>query len=305
MERKTAMDTRATLIVLALCLLWGGNQVAIKLSNAGLAPMFGAALRSVLAGVLVALWGLARGRRILPPRGAVRDSLVMGVLFGMEFGLLYVGLTFTTASHGVLFLYTAPFFVAAGAHRLLPAEPLTGRKVAGLLLAFGGILATLADNLSAPTPRQMVGDLTILATGVLWAATSLYLKVVVRDRMTFTQMLFCQLAFSAVLLGVLSLVLEPRLIWLRTPGVLLGLFYQSVIVAFASYLVWFWLIQVYPVSLVSAYTFFAPIFGVFLGGRLLGEVVTGTLVLGAALVAGGMVLVNWPANAREAATPFP
>jgi len=305
MEPKHAMDVRATVIVMVLCLLWGGNQVAIKLSNAGVAPIFGAALRSVVAGGLVALWGLLRGRRVLPRRGTVLDGLAIGALFGLEFCLLYVGLTFTTASHGVLFLFTAPFFVAAGAHWLLPAEPLSARKVLGLLLAFGGVLATLADNLAAPTPRQTVGDLLILGAGFLWAATSLYLKVVVKDRMTFAQTLFCQLAFSAVLLGGLSVGLEPRFVWLRTPGVLLGLFYQSVIVAFASYLVWFWLIQVYPVSLVSAYTFFTPIFGVLLGGRLLGELVTGTLVLGAALVAGGMVLVNWPANAREAAVSLP
>ena len=124
------------------------------------------------------------------------------------------------------------------------------------------------------------------------------LKVRVRERMTPSQMLFYQLAFSAVLLGAVSLLLEPRFIWLRTPGVLGGMAYQGVIVAFASYLAWFWLIQVYPVSLVSAYTFFSPIFGVGLGGWLLGEPLTAKLLLGAALVAGGMILVTWPANTR-------
>ncbi len=298
MERKDAMDARATIIVLVLCLLWGGNQVAIKLSNAGVAPIFGAAVRSVVAGALVALWGLARRRRVLPRGRAWLDGLAIGAMFGGEFCLLYVGLTFTTASHSVLCLFIAPFFVAAGAHKLLPGEPLRGRKALGLLLAFGGVAATLADNLGAPNPRQVIGDLLILGAGVLWAATSLYLKVVVRDRMTFTQTLFCQLAFSAVLLAALSWAMEPRYAWLTTRGILLALFYQSVIVAFASYLVWFWIIQVYPVSLVSAYTFFTPIFGVLLGGLLLGEALTAKLLLGAALVAGGMVLVNWPANAR-------
>lgn len=297
MQRKHAMDAPATIIVLVLCLLWGGNQVAIKLSNAGVAPIFGAAFRSVVAGVLVVLWALARGRRFLPRGREWLHGIVIGALFGAEFGLLYVGLTYTTASHGILFLFTAPFFVAAGAHKLIPGEPLTGRKVLGLVLAFGGVVATLADNLGTPSERQVIGDLLILVAGMLWAATSLYLKGVIGDRMTFTQTLFCQLAFSAVLLGALSLVWEPRFIWLRTPGVLGGLFYQSVIVAFASYLVWFWLIQVYPVSLVSAYTFFTPIFGVLLGS-LLGEPLTVKLLLGAFLVTAGMILLNWPANAR-------
>jgi drug/metabolite transporter (DMT)-like permease len=305
MQQRNAMDLRATLSILGLCVLWGGNQVAIRLSNAGTSPIFGSAVRSMVAGALVALWALARGRRFLPQGRARLDGLVIGAMFGVEFGILYIGLTFTTASHGVLFLFTAPFFVAAGAHWLLPAEPLTGRKALGLLLAFAGVAATLADSLGAPTSAQVVGDLLVLAAGFLWAATSLYLKAVVRDRMTYTQILFCQLGVSAVLLGTLSLLLEPRFIWLRTPGVLLGLFYQSVIVAFASYLVWFWLIQVYPVSLVSAYTFFTPICGVLMGGLLLGEPLTGKLLLGALLVAGGMVFLNWPANARWTAAPLP
>ncbi len=300
-ERREAMDLRATIIVLVLCLLWGGNQVAIKLSNAGVAPIFGAALRSVVAGALVALWALARGHLFLPHGREWLHGLVVGALFGAEFGLLYVGLTYTTASHAVVFFYTTPFFVAAGAHYLLPAEPITPRKVLGLFLAFAGIVVTLGESLAAQSLRQARGDLLVLAAAALWAATSLYLKVVVRDRLKFTHTLFCQLAVSAVLLGALSLLLEPRLIWLRTPGVVGGLFYQSVIVAFASYLAWFWLIQVYPVSLLSAYTFFTPVVGALLGGLLLGEALTGILLLGASLVAAGMVFVNWP-EARGAPT---
>jgi drug/metabolite transporter (DMT)-like permease len=303
MQQRDVMDVRATAIILVLCFLWGGNQVAIKLSNAGVAPIFGAAVRSVVAGTLVALWALARGRSLALRGRNLGDGLVVGAIFGVEFALIYVGLTHTTASHGSLMLNTSPFFVALGAHRFLPGEPLSERKLLGMVLAFGGVLTTLWDSLSAPSPQQIKGDLLVLGAGLLWAVNSLYIKVRVRDRMTPSQMLFYQLAVSAVLLGAMSVILEPRFIWLRTPGVLGGMVYQSVVVAFASYLVWFWLIQVYPVSLVSAYTFFSPVFGVGLGSSLLGEPLTAKLLLGAALVAGGMILVNWPANARPAAAP--
>jgi drug/metabolite transporter (DMT)-like permease len=70
--------------------------------------------------------------------------------------------------------------------------------------------------------------------------------------------------------------------------------YQGIVVAFASYLVWFWLIQVYPVSNISGFTFFTPIFGILLGGLLLQEPLTVKLLVGGGLVTGGMVLVNWP-----------
>ena len=304
MAQRNAMDAKATAIVLILCFLWGGNQVAIKLSNAGVSPIFGAAVRSVVAGTLVALWALARGRSLALRGRTLGDGLAVGTVFGVEFSLLYVGLTYTTASHSSLLLNTSPFFVALGAHRFLPGEPLTRRKILGMALAFGGVLTTLWDSLSASSAHQIKGDLLVLVAGLLWAVNSLYVKVRVRDRMTPSQMLFYQLAVSAVLLGAMSVILEPRFIWLRTPGVLGGMVYQGVIVAFASYLVWFWLIQVYPVSLVSAFTFFSPVFGVGLGGWLLGEPLTAKLLLGAALVAAGMILVNWPANARSEA-PIP
>jgi drug/metabolite transporter (DMT)-like permease len=112
--------------------------------------------------------------------------------------------------------------------------------------------------------------------------------------MTLSQMLFYQLGFSALQLSLMSFFLEPHPVSRLGPVVLASMAYQSVIVAFASYLVWFWLIQVYPVSNISAFTFFTPIFSIFLGGVLLQEPFTAKLLVGGGLVTGGMVLVNWP-----------
>jgi drug/metabolite transporter (DMT)-like permease len=215
-------------------------------------------------------------------------------MFGTEFVFVYLGLAYTTASHAVVFLYTAPLFVALGAHWLLPAEPLTPRKGIGLTLAFLGVLATFWDSLHVPTRLQLLGDLLSLTAGVLWAATSLYLKRVVRTSMSPSQMLFYQLGFSAMQLAIMSVLLEAQPIKDPSALVLVSLAYQGIIVAFASYLVWFWLIQVYPVSDVSGFTFFTPIFGILLGGLLLREPLTVALLVGGGLVTTGMVLVNRP-----------
>ena len=281
-------------IVVTLCFLWGMGQVSIKVANRGVSPIFQAALRSVVATLLVALWARVRALPLVHRDRTFLHGLVIGLLFGTEFVFIYFGLSYTTASHAVLFLYTAPFFVALGAHWLLPNEPLTGRKLAGLILAFAGVIATLWDSLGRPTRLQIAGDLMSMTGGLLWAATSLYLKRVVRSSMTPSQMLFYQLGVSAVQLSAMAVLLEPQ--WIRDIGplVIASLAYQGIIVAFASYLVWFWLIQVYPVSNLSALTFFTPIFGVLLGSLLLHEPLTAKLLSGAGLVTGGMILVNWP-----------
>lgn len=296
---KRVLDGRAVATVVGLCFLWGLSQVSIKVANRGVSPIFQAAVRSIIAASLVALWARFRGLPLVHRDRTLVHGLTIGLFFGTEFVFVYLGLYYTTASHAVIFLYTAPLFVALGAHWLLPAEPITGRKGTGLLLAFLGVLATFWDSLHSPTRLQMFGDLLSLTAGFLWAATSLYLKRVVRTSMTPSQMLFYQLGFSAVQLAVMSLLFEPKRVTDLTAVVLASLVYQGVIVAFASYLVWFWLIQVYPVSSISAFTFFTPIFGILLGGILLREPLTIKLLIGGSLVTGGMLLVNWPQGERQ------
>jgi drug/metabolite transporter (DMT)-like permease len=293
---KRALDAHAITAVIGLCLLWGLSQVSIKAANSGVSPIFQAAVRSIIAASLLTFWAWLRGMPLVHRDRTLLHGLAIGLLFGTEFVFVYLGLYYTTASHAVVFLYTAPFFVALGAHWLLPAEPITGRKLAGLILAFAGVLITFWDSLHFPTRLQPVGDLLSLTAGFLWAATSLYLKRVVRTSMTPSQMLFYQLGFSAVQLSVMSLLFEPRQVTHLSPVVVASIAYQGVIVAFASYLVWFWLIQVYPVSNISGFTFFTPIFGILLGGLLLQEPLTIKLLIGGGLVTSGMVLVNWPAR---------
>jgi drug/metabolite transporter (DMT)-like permease len=291
---KRALDGRAMAAVVSLCFLWGLSQVSIRVANQGVSPIFQAAIRSIVASTLVLLWARFRGLPLVHRDRTLLHGLAVGLLFGTEFAFIYLGLNYTTASHAVIFLYTAPLFVALGAHWLLPAEPITGRKLLGVVLAFAGVVATLWDSLEYPTRLQLLGDLLSMTGGLLWAATSLYLKRVVRTSMTPSQMLFYQLGFSAVQLSLMSLLFEPRFVSNLTPLVLACMAYQGIIVAFASYLVWFWLIQVYPVSNISAFTFFTPIFGILLGGLLLQEPLTVKLLIGGGLVTGGMVLVNWP-----------
>lgn len=291
---RKSLDGRAMIIVVSLCFLWGLAQVSIKVANRGVSPVFQAALRSLVAALLVALWARMQALPLVHRDRTFLHGMVIGLLFGTEFVFIYLGLSYTTASHAVIFLYTAPFFVALGAHWLLPNEPLTRRKLAGLTLAFAGVILTLWDSLGRPARTQIVGDLMSMTGALFWAATSLYLKRVVRSSMTPSQMLFYQLGVSALQLSVMAVLIEPRWIWTLSPLVVTSLAYQGIIVAFASYLVWFWLIQVYPVSNLSGFTFFTPVFGVLLGGVLLHDPLTAKLLTGAGLVTGGMILVNWP-----------
>lgn len=281
----------ATVLVLC-CAVWGFNQVAIKVSLEGVSPLFGAGLRSLIAAVL--LWGWCRLRRepLLVRDGTGRYGLLIGLLFAVEFVFIYGGLAFTTASRSVIFLYTAPFFVALGAHVLIPGERLTRAKVVGLIVAFLGLCLAFADGLSLPSRRELLGDSLELIGGLLWATTTVAVKMGNDRRLTPQRTLFYQLAVSAAVLIGLALLLGERGVTALTWPVGAAIAYQSVLVAFVSYLIWFWLLQRYPASGLTAFSFWTPLFGVLGGWLVLGDRLTGHLAVAAALVAIGIYLVN-------------
>jgi drug/metabolite transporter (DMT)-like permease len=286
------LDRTAAVLLVLLCGCWGLNQVAIKVANAGISPGLQAGLRSIGGTALVLLWARARGIRLEWRDGSLGYGLVAGLLFAAEFFLIYAGLDRTTAARGVLFLYTSPFVVALGAHFLLPGDRLTPAKLAGLLAAFAGLMIAFADALSLPTWRELTGDLMCLVAAVLWGATTILIKGSPLVRTRPEMILLYQLGVSAVILPLLSWLLgEPGLLALDGL-VLLSLAYQIVIVAFASYVVWFWLVTRYPASRLAAFSFLTPVFGVAFGGLLLQEPVSPALMLAVILIGVGIYLVN-------------
>lgn len=287
----------AVATMLALSLLWGTNMAMVKLAAGALPPVLQAGLRSAIAAACLWAWMRFRGITVFPDRVATGHGLVLGLMFGLEFGLLYPGMILTSVARSYLLLYTSPFFVAVGAHFWLPGDRLTRLKVAGLLLAFVGLVVLFAQGLGGFSARALMGDALSLLAGALWGATTVYLKRYLAQRALAVQTLFYQLFFSAPPLLVASLLLEDLGAARLTGFAAFSLFYQAVIVAFLSYLAWFVLILRYPASLVQAFTFFTPLAGVLISGLLiLHEPVSLRLFAALALISLGLVLVNRPAR---------
>ncbi len=112
--QKTHLDWKAVVILLILCTLWGGNMAAIKFTNRGMAPMFTAGLRSLVAAGLMYFWMRIRKERVFPPAFNKMHAVMVGVLFGVEFAFIYLSQRYTFAGRAYIFLYTHPFWVALG-----------------------------------------------------------------------------------------------------------------------------------------------------------------------------------------------
>ena len=285
------LSAGATYAALVLCLGWGFNQVAVKLALPGVPPLTQAAIRALGAACIVALWARVCGVPLTIRDGTLRPGLATGVLVAVQLLLLYRALAWTTASRAVLFLYTAPLFVALATRCTRPGDRFDLIQWAGLALSFAGIVIAW---LPAPTadPLEAVGDAMVLGAAVTWAATTLVINASLLHRAPFEKVLLYQLAVAGPLLALGAFVLGERIVPAPSALALGALLYQTVVVSGVSYLAWFALTRRYPAGLLSWFIFLVPFFGVAAGHLVLGERLTQAFMAGMAMVTGGLALLN-------------
>ena len=240
------LDTVAVVSGLALCLIWGLQQTAIKAAAGDISPMLQVAVRSGVSGLLI----LVAARLILHekwnPEVKFFDMVLFGLGFVAEFFFVSEGLRFTSAAHMSVLLYTAPLFAAVGLSVKFPEERLALIQWLGVLVAFLGIataflLPALMAGESAGD-NVWIGDLLGLCSGLSWGMSTVFLRNSSINKATSTQMLFCQLAAGFIVLFPVALLTGQN----HFESTLIGwasLLYQTFIVSFASYLAWFLLLR--------------------------------------------------------------
>lgn len=292
-ERKDHVDGLAVALLLGCCAIWGLGQVAAKVTLSEIPPLMQAAARSLGAALLLVLWSRSRGLALFRADGTGRAGLLAGSLFALEFACIFVGLQYTSASRMSVFIYFAPFVVALGMPLISRSERLDAWQGAGLVLAFAGVVWAFAEGFGrGGGSMQWLGDALGIAAAVLWGATTLVLRGSRLGSAAPEKTLLYQLAVSGIALAAAALLAaEP---WPRQVGLLswAALAFQTVVVTFASYLVWFWLVRHYPATRISAFTLLTPVFGLLAGVTLLDEPVTLRLLLALAAVSCGIALVN-------------
>lgn len=305
MSAHKPLDTQAVALMLLLCTIWALQQIAVKAGAVDMAPLLQIGLRSGISAVLLALLMAYRGERVLWRDGAWRPGVLAGALFGLEFLVVGEGLRHTSASHMVVFLYTAPIFAALGLHWRLRAEALQPLQWGGIAVAFGGIAwAFLGRGTSgaAVGDNPLLGDALGLLGGAAWGATTVAIRCSRLSSAPATETLLYQLVGGCVL-ALAGALAFGQMNFTLTPRLLGNLAFQSIVVSFASYLAWCWLLRRYLASRLGVFSFLTPLIGVGAGVVLLGEPLEPAFVQGALLVLAGIVLVSghaWVAQALAA-----
>jgi len=281
----------AIALMLMLCLSWGFNQIAVKLALPDIPPMLQAMIRSVGALPVLLLIARLRGVKIFASDGTLGAGLFAGLLFGIEFVLIYRGLFLTTASRAVVFLYTAPFFVALGSYQFL-GERLRASQWSGLGLSFAGVALAIGVPQPNVDAKVLLGDLLIVGGGALWAATTLIAKGTALRKAAPEKALGYQVALSIPILGLAAWFFGETITRVPGPLALSLMAYQAFWVVGLTFLLWFSLVQTYSASKLSAFTFITPLFGVVASYFIMHDTLTPVFGAEALLVIAGLYLVN-------------
>lgn len=297
-----ALSPGAIALMLMLCLSWGFNQIAVKLVLADVPPMLQALARSIGALPVILLIGFFRGVNFFERDGTLRAGICNGLIFGIEFVLIYQGLLYTSATRAVVFLYTAPFFVALGSYVFL-GERLRASQWAGLGLSFAGVALAIGVPQADVDAKVLFGDLFIVAGGLLWAATTLIVKATPLIRAPAEKGLGYQVAISIPILALAAWLRDERIAHVPSALSLSLLAYQALWVVGLTFTLWIALVKTYSASKLSAFTFITPLFGVAAGHFIMKDTLTLAFGVAALLVIAGLYLVNKPQRAQVAPDP--
>jgi drug/metabolite transporter (DMT)-like permease len=289
----------ASIATAVLCVIFGGNAVALKITMGSMGAFTNAGFRFGVASIAITIWAMVTNREFKLKQGQLVQVGILALFFVMQSGLFHVGLNLTSASRGTLLANLQPFLVLILAHFFVQGDKISFRKLIGITLGFLGV-ASLFLNEDAITDRIRAGDQYILLAVLFWAGSAVYVKRIIHEFRPFQLVLYPMYAVAPCMFLAGFLWDEQMIGTIDTP-VVLAFLYQSLISASLGFVAWNGLQQKYDVVALHSYVFIMPITGVALGGVMLGEnVATLGMLAALVLIVAGIVVVSMPHKKKTA-----
>ena len=287
-ERKN-VDSTGALLALLTSVFWGANTVAIKLGLADAPPLRLAWMRFVVGGAAIAIWAWATGRLagLRVAREEWRPMLMLALIFTAQIGTMNIGTSLTSASHASILLNLYSVHTVVLSHFLIPGDRLTVRRVAGVVVAYTGIVVLFAGQ-SGDGSASLLGDAIVFVSAFLLAERLVYLARAVQQ-LDPVKLLLSQAAVGSALFMLGSALTETGpTVW--TPRLAGSIAYQGILIAGFNFVINLWLLQRYRPSSLVPFFLTQPLFGVVAAALLTGDPLTGELLVAGVAVAVGMGL---------------
>ncbi len=284
------LPLKASLYTAFICILFGGNVVAIKITLSGMGVFTTAGIRFALAFTTLFLWAKATGQPLNLNRKQGIKLLILSLLFTAQLSLFYHGLSLSTASHATLIINLLPFVVLILAHFFTRGDRISLKKITGIILGFIGVLCLFMDYDNAAGDIQ-TGDLMICCAVLLWGCSAVYVKRIISE-ISVLKITIYPMMFGAPLFLTAGFLWDGEMIRFMDSSVIQSLIYQSFVTASYGFVAWNGLLQKFGATAVYSFIFITPVSGVFFSVLLLGEPFTFNILISILFIVAGTIVVN-------------
>ena len=289
-SRNDDISLQSALLIVFICVLFGGNAVAIKFSLQGLGGFTAAGLRFGTASMIIILWARFTETPLRLTRRQVGQTLFLSGIFVCQLSLFYHGLERTTASHGVLISNVLPFFVLILAHFFIPGDRITLKKALGMVFGFAGVLFLFFDAAGLDANLK-TGDIMVLCAVGLWSISAVRVKQI-NAGYNAIQITLYPMMFAVPFFLLAGFFWDEQMISNVEPPVILAMIYQTFVTASFGFLVWNNLLQRFGATALHSFLFIMPLAGVMAGVTFLDETVTPYLAASILFIVLGVMVVN-------------
>ncbi|MDY6791595.1 MAG: DMT family transporter [Thermodesulfobacteriota bacterium] len=273
-----------------ICILFGSNAVAIKMTLEGIGVFTSAGMRFGVASLVISLWALSTRKPFVIRKGQFYPMLIIGMIFFVQLSLFYFGISRTNASRATLFVNLQPFFLLVLAHYFIAEDAISTRKLLGILVGFSGVAFVFLEKKGITADFQ-TGDLIVLCAAFLWACNGIYTKRIIANFEPFHLVLY-PMMIATPLFFLAGFLFDGSMISEINPRVTLSLLYQAVVTGSFGFIAWITMLKKYGAVALHSFIFIMPVAGVLLGGLVLREPITAKIMLALLLIVSGIFIVN-------------
>ncbi|HYW70070.1 MAG TPA: EamA family transporter [Pyrinomonadaceae bacterium] len=295
---------KAKIVWLILCGIWGSTWLFIKLGLADLPPLTFAGIRFLFASLILLALILARGVRWPRQRGDWWVIAIVGLLqFTLNYGLVFWGEQRIPSGLAAVLQSTFPAFGLVIAHFYLPNEPITAKKIVGVLLGFAGVAIIFSHQLSIAGQSALFGSIALVLSAFCGAYGNVLVKAYGTQIDPFVLaagQMIC--GFPPLLaLGIATEGNPFHFHW--TVRAVLALAYLVIVGSVMAFTLYYWLVRHMDVVKTMLIALVTPVVAVLLGMIVLHEQLNWRLFAGAACIISGLGFIVWRKRQKTVAIP--
>jgi len=287
--------------------VWGSTFLAIRVGVREVPPLILAAMRFLVAGLVLYGWMIARGERSPNARQWMAASLISILIFVLDYGLLFWAEQRVPSGIAAVMLATIPVFMALSEIIFLRTQRLTFRLALALLIGIGGVAVLVSRSLNlGGTPVDSVGAVALIVASMSWSVSSVFArKLPLPDSKVMSS--GAQMLAGGVFLTLTAAALgefrnfHPSVV---SRGAWLALLYLIVAGSIIGFTAYVWLIHHESPTKVGTYAYVNPVVAVLVGYFLGGEALGLRTILGTVFVLiSVLVITTTPAKKPLATVP--